>query len=118
MIAINDPLKRTFYEAECVRGNWSARELKRHIASVYYECSGLPMNKEKLAELVRARTDHTQCMDACLAVFKRGGYNFYLPPYKCASPGQTATKDRKADQVVFLDASVPDCFIEGNGAGS
>ena len=43
---------------------------------------------------------------------------FYLPPYKGASPGQAATKNRKADQVVFLDASVPDSFIEGNGAGS
>ena len=46
------------------------------------------------------------------------GYNFYLPPYKCASPGQTATKNRKADQIVFLDASVPDSFIKGNGTGS
>ncbi len=28
MIAIDDPLKRTFYEVECIRGNWSVRELK------------------------------------------------------------------------------------------
>jgi len=25
---------------------------------------------------------NTQCMDACPAVFKRGGYNFRLPPLK------------------------------------
>ncbi len=57
MIAIDDPLKRTFYEVECIRGNWSARELKGQIGSLYYECSGLSMNKEKLAELVRAGAD-------------------------------------------------------------
>ena len=25
---------------------------------------------------------NTQCMDACPTVFKRGGYNFLLPPLK------------------------------------
>ena len=37
LIAINDPLKRSFYEIECTRGNWSVRELKRQIGSLYYE---------------------------------------------------------------------------------
>ena len=72
-----------------------------------------------ITRLRRVNPRNPQYIDACPAVFKReGGYNFYLPPYKRASPGQTATKDRKAEQVVFLDASVPDSFIEGNGAGS
>ncbi len=54
LIKLEDPLKRVFYEIECIRGNWSVRELKRQIASLYYERSGLSKNKEKLAELVRS----------------------------------------------------------------
>jgi predicted nuclease of restriction endonuclease-like (RecB) superfamily len=49
LIKIEDVLKRSFYEIESVRGNWSARELKRQMGSLYYERSGLSKNKEKLA---------------------------------------------------------------------
>lgn len=41
LLPISDPLKRTFYELECMKGNWSVRELKRQINSLYYERSGL-----------------------------------------------------------------------------
>lgn len=51
LIKINDLLKRSFYEIETVRGNWSSRELIRQIGSLYYERSGLSKNKEKLANL-------------------------------------------------------------------
>ena len=54
LIKVGDPLKRAFYEIECIRGNWSVRELKRQIASLYYERSGLSNNKKKLAELVKS----------------------------------------------------------------
>ena len=50
-------MKRSFYEAECIRGGWSARELKRQIASLYYEHSGLSKDKKKLAELVSAKAE-------------------------------------------------------------
>jgi len=60
LIAIDGPLKRTFYEIECIRGNWSVRELKRQIGSLYYERSGLSMDKEKLAELVKAGADQAE----------------------------------------------------------
>jgi len=36
---------------------WSVRELKRRIASLYYERSGLSGNKEKLAELVHTSAE-------------------------------------------------------------
>jgi len=36
----------------------------------------------KLYYLRRINPRNTQCMDACPAVFKRGGYNFRLPPLK------------------------------------
>lgn len=54
LITIEDFFKRTFYEIECIRGNWSVRELKRQVSSLYYERAGLSKNKEKLAELVRS----------------------------------------------------------------
>ncbi len=53
LFALDDDLQRAFYEIECIRGNWSVRELKRQIASLYYERSGLSGNKEKLAELAQ-----------------------------------------------------------------
>jgi len=54
IVDLDDELKRVFYEIECIRGSWSVRELKRQIAGLYYERSGLSENKEKLAELVRS----------------------------------------------------------------
>ena len=53
LIAIDDPLKRAFYEIECIRGNWSVRTLKRQIATLYFERSGLSKDKEKLAAMVK-----------------------------------------------------------------
>jgi len=53
IVDLDDDLKRAFYEIECLRGNWSVRELKRQISSLYYERSGLSGNKEKLAELAQ-----------------------------------------------------------------
>ncbi|MFY7666282.1 PDDEXK nuclease domain-containing protein [Flavobacterium sp.] len=56
LLNITQPLKRTFYEIECIKGTWSVRELKRQIASLYFERSGLSQNPEKLAELVQQKT--------------------------------------------------------------
>ena len=48
LLAIQDTPKRAFYETECIRGNWGVRELKRQIASLYFERSGLSLDKSKL----------------------------------------------------------------------
>jgi predicted nuclease of restriction endonuclease-like (RecB) superfamily len=53
LISIEDNTKRIFYEIECIRGNWSVRELKRQINSLYYERSGLSEDKKKLSELTQ-----------------------------------------------------------------
>lgn len=50
-MSIDDETKRTLYELECIRGNWSVRELKRQINSLYYERSALSLDKEKLSTL-------------------------------------------------------------------
>jgi len=44
-VDLDDNWKRSFYEIECIRGNWSVRELRRQINSLYYERSGLSNDK-------------------------------------------------------------------------
>jgi len=53
IVDLEDPLKRAFYEIECIRGNWSVRELKRQIVTLYFERSGLSKDKERLAAMVQ-----------------------------------------------------------------
>jgi predicted nuclease of restriction endonuclease-like (RecB) superfamily len=54
LIKIDDPLKRAFYEIECIKGTWSVREFKRQISSLYYERSGLSLDKKKLSQLTQS----------------------------------------------------------------
>ncbi len=44
-LALEDPTKRAFYELQCVQGRWSVRELRRQIASLLYERTGLSRDK-------------------------------------------------------------------------
>ena len=60
LVAIEDNTKRAFYEIECIRGNWPVRELKRQINSLYYERSGLSMDKAKLAELAHSAAEMSE----------------------------------------------------------
>lgn len=57
LLQIDDPQKRGFYEAESIRGNWSVRELKRQIASLYYERSALSTDKAGIAELTQSEAE-------------------------------------------------------------
>lgn len=67
LVDIEDDAKRSFYQVECLRSNWSVRELKRQIGSLYYERSGLSRNKQKLAELtnqnVETQSPHLKIRD-------------------------------------------------------
>lgn len=57
LVQLADPLKRAFYETECLRGQWSVRELKRQIVTLYYERSHLSRNKKKLARGVQSKAE-------------------------------------------------------------
>jgi predicted nuclease of restriction endonuclease-like (RecB) superfamily len=57
IVDLDDELKRGFYSAECIRGNWSVRELRRQIASLYFERTALSRNKLKLAEATQATAE-------------------------------------------------------------
>lgn len=57
LFPIEDSLKRTFYEIECIKGNWSHDELKRQINSLYFERSGMSNNPEKLSRIVQEKSE-------------------------------------------------------------
>jgi predicted nuclease of restriction endonuclease-like (RecB) superfamily len=54
LLEIEDSLKRAFYEVESIKGNWSVRELRRQIGSLYFERSGLSRDKAKLSEMANS----------------------------------------------------------------
>jgi predicted nuclease of restriction endonuclease-like (RecB) superfamily len=60
LIQLPDDTQRRFYEIECIRGNWSVRELRRQIASLYYQRSGLSKDKAKLSAMAHAATQTPQ----------------------------------------------------------
>jgi predicted nuclease of restriction endonuclease-like (RecB) superfamily len=69
LISIEDPLKRTFYEIECIKGTWSVRELKRQINSLYFERSGMSANPELLSDLTQQKTESANASDLVKSVY-------------------------------------------------
>ena len=57
LISIENPLKRTFYEIETIKGCWSVRELRRQIDTLCYERAGVSKNPEKLMALINEKAD-------------------------------------------------------------
>lgn len=53
LIRISDPWKRAFFENECLREDWSVRELQRQVESLLYERTGLSINKKAVIERAR-----------------------------------------------------------------
>jgi len=53
LIRLDDPWKRAFYENECLKGNWSKRQLQRQIGSLLYERTGLSTDKQAVIEHAR-----------------------------------------------------------------
>lgn len=48
ILAVKDPLARYFYETECMRCNWSVRELRRQIATNLFVRAGVSKRPEEL----------------------------------------------------------------------
>lgn len=92
IVDLDDDLKRVFYEIECIRGNWSVRELKRQIGSLYYERSGLSKDKKKLAALTQ---DGTETADPKLAI--RDPYIFEFLGLK---PREVMSESHLEDQLL------------------
>jgi len=58
LIKLDDKLKQTFYEVETIKGNWSARELKRQINSSTFERVGLSYNKKEMIESIHSISEN------------------------------------------------------------
>ena len=69
LIKIQDHLKRTFYEIECIKGTWSVRALKRQINSLYFERSGMSANPEWLSELTQQKAETASPTDIVKSVY-------------------------------------------------
>lgn len=52
LMRLDESFKREFYEAECIKGNWSVRQLDRQIQSMLYERTAL--SKKKLSVIAKA----------------------------------------------------------------
>ena len=66
LLAIDDPWKRAFYENECLKGNWSKRQLQRQIGSLLYERTGLSTDKAAVINRARTQASETPAMIADL----------------------------------------------------
>jgi predicted nuclease of restriction endonuclease-like (RecB) superfamily len=56
LLHIDDQWKRAFYENECLKANWSVRQLQRQIGSLLYERTGLSSDKRAVIEAARMRS--------------------------------------------------------------
>jgi predicted nuclease of restriction endonuclease-like (RecB) superfamily len=53
LVRLDDPWKRAFYENECLKANWSKRQLQRQIGALLYERTGLSTDKHAVIEHAR-----------------------------------------------------------------
>ena len=69
LLPIESAIKRTFYEIETIKGNWSVSELKRQIHSLYFERSGMSNNPEALSQIVQTNAEPTSVADIIKSPF-------------------------------------------------
>ncbi|MCL6259570.1 PDDEXK nuclease domain-containing protein [Aquiflexum sp. TKW24L] len=69
LITIENNIKRSFYELECIKGTWSVRELKHQINSLYYERSGMSIKPEMLSEITQQKAEIANPSDIVKSVY-------------------------------------------------
>lgn len=69
LLKIHEPIKRVFYEMECIKGTWSVRELKRQINSLFYERSGMSLKPELLSETTQNKAEKLAPNDIVKTVY-------------------------------------------------
>jgi len=63
LLHLSEPMMRTFYAFEAIRGCWSVRALRRQIDSQYYQRVGWSKNPHKLAALAQGRAEKLDAKD-------------------------------------------------------
>lgn len=102
LIKISDPLKRTFYEIECIKGIWSVRELKRQISSLYFERSGLSAQPEKLSEAVQQKIKPQETADIIKNIYAFEFLNLGIKSIVEESDLETALLDNLQEFILEL----------------
>jgi predicted nuclease of restriction endonuclease-like (RecB) superfamily len=69
LLSIADPIKRAFYELECIKGTWSVKELKRQINSLYFERSGISQKPELLSGITQKNIDSQPALGLVKSVY-------------------------------------------------
>ncbi|NML37176.1 DUF1016 domain-containing protein [Chitinophaga sp. G-6-1-13] len=96
LLILDNPLKRVFYEHECIKGNWGVRELKRQINSFYFERMGLSEDPEKLSRIIQQTTTQT----VTPADFIKNEYTFeFLGIADRLAVGETALQQQLLDHL-------------------
>ena len=57
LVRLDSPEKRRFYQEHCLQAGWSVRELKRQIATLYYERTALSTDKAQLESQTVANSE-------------------------------------------------------------
>lgn len=63
IMGVENPLARTFYELETIKGVWTVRELKRQIDTNYFERSAISTNPEKMSLAIQSKTQKMDLQD-------------------------------------------------------
>lgn len=111
LLQLRDVVARRFYEAEALRGSWSVRELKRQIGTLYFERTGLSIDKAALSAQVRDAADARRRPDP--RAFIRDPYVFeFLGLSPEAVMGESAVEDALLDklQAFLLELGHGFCF--------
>jgi len=69
LIKIQDKIKRSFYEIECIKGTWSVRELKRQINGLYYERNRMSKKPELLKKITKQKTESANITDIVKSLY-------------------------------------------------
>lgn len=69
MFALENPLARTFYELETIKGVWTVRELKRQIDTNYFERSSISTNPQKMSLSVQSTAEKMDLTDVIKTPF-------------------------------------------------
>ena len=68
-MGVENPLARTFYELETIKGIWTKRELKRQIDTNYFERSAISTNPEKMSLFVQSKSEKLNLQDVIKSPF-------------------------------------------------
>lgn len=108
LLQIENPLKRAFYEREAIRNSWSVRELKRQIASLLFERTGLSEDKKAVV----ARTGQgSEKMTPAMTIRDPYIFEFLgLKPYEVLSEHELESDLLEKFQEFLLELGHGFCF--------